>query len=130
LPSARLRQLLSVSLSQPCRGTRLLVLAVPTRVSPDDFVRFCGPCLDRASDIRFIRSFTALKANGNMPCLVSNLLTHAVRTVGMMEWRTGTASLWSLRTRIALKGSTRISMVGGSQPLRCQIFLVEFKFIC
>jgi hypothetical protein len=35
-----------------------------------------------------------------------------------------------LRTRIALKGSTRISMAGGSQPPRCQIFLIEFQFIC
>ncbi|CAL5029688.1 unnamed protein product [Urochloa decumbens] len=39
----------------PWRDTRLLVLAVPTRVSPDDFVRFCGPYLEHASDIRFIR---------------------------------------------------------------------------
>ncbi|ONM12972.1 zinc finger (ubiquitin-hydrolase) domain-containing protein [Zea mays] len=38
-----------------CRGTRLLVLAVPTRVSPEDFVRFCGPHLECAADIRFIR---------------------------------------------------------------------------
>ncbi|RLM66337.1 hypothetical protein C2845_PM16G21950 [Panicum miliaceum] len=45
----------SDSLLPPWRGTRLLVLAVPTRVSPDDFVRFCGPYLERASDIRFIR---------------------------------------------------------------------------
>ncbi|TVU16342.1 hypothetical protein EJB05_39901 [Eragrostis curvula] len=39
----------------PWRDTCLLVLAVPTRVSPDDFVRFCGPYVERASDIRFIR---------------------------------------------------------------------------
>ncbi|CAL5070391.1 unnamed protein product [Urochloa decumbens] len=39
----------------PWRDTFLLVLAVPTRVSPDDFVRFCGPYLEHASDIRFIR---------------------------------------------------------------------------
>ncbi|CAN6241130.1 unnamed protein product [Urochloa humidicola] len=45
----------SDSLLPPWRGTRLLVLAVPARVSPDDFVRFCGPYLERASDIRFIR---------------------------------------------------------------------------
>ncbi|KAJ1273057.1 hypothetical protein BS78_06G250900 [Paspalum vaginatum] len=45
----------SDSLLPPCRGTLLLVLAVPTRVSPDDFVRFCGPYLERASDIRFVR---------------------------------------------------------------------------
>ncbi|KAL6844476.1 hypothetical protein ACP4OV_026149 [Aristida adscensionis] len=43
------------SLLPPWRGTCLLVLAVPTRVSPDDFVRFCGPYVERASDIRFIR---------------------------------------------------------------------------
>ncbi|CAL5025106.1 unnamed protein product [Urochloa decumbens] len=45
----------SDSLLPSWRDTRLLVLAVPTRVSPDDFVRFCGPYLERASDIRFIR---------------------------------------------------------------------------
>nr|CAB3488472.1 unnamed protein product [Digitaria exilis] len=45
----------SDSLLPPWRCMRLLVLAVPTRVSPDDFVRFCGPYLERASDIRFIR---------------------------------------------------------------------------
>jgi BRCA1-associated protein len=50
---ARLR-LADSSFSQPWRDTRLLVLAVPTRVSPDDFIRFCGPYLERASDIRFI----------------------------------------------------------------------------
>ncbi|TVU16364.1 hypothetical protein EJB05_39923 [Eragrostis curvula] len=43
------------SLLPPWRDTCLLVLAVPTRVSPDDFVRFCGPYVERASDIRFIR---------------------------------------------------------------------------
>ncbi|KAK3141328.1 hypothetical protein QOZ80_4BG0332400 [Eleusine coracana subsp. coracana] len=43
------------SLLPPWRDTCLLVLAVPTRVSPDDFVRFCGPYIERASDIRFIR---------------------------------------------------------------------------
>lgn len=31
------------------------MLAVPTRVSPEDFVRFCGPHLECAADIRFIR---------------------------------------------------------------------------
>nr|CAB3485966.1 unnamed protein product [Digitaria exilis] len=41
----------SDSLLPPWRDTRLLVLAVPTRVSPDDFVRFCGPYLERASEI-------------------------------------------------------------------------------
>ncbi|XP_062226929.1 BRAP2 RING ZnF UBP domain-containing protein 1-like [Phragmites australis] len=45
----------SDSLLPPWRGTCLLVLAVPTHVSPDDFVRFCGPYVERASDIRFIR---------------------------------------------------------------------------
>ncbi|XP_062185453.1 BRAP2 RING ZnF UBP domain-containing protein 1-like isoform X1 [Phragmites australis] len=45
----------SDSLLPPWRGTRLLVLAVPTHVSPDDFVRFCGPYVERATDIRFIR---------------------------------------------------------------------------
>ncbi|KAK3143548.1 hypothetical protein QOZ80_4AG0301680 [Eleusine coracana subsp. coracana] len=44
------------SLLPPWRDTCLLVLAVPTRVSPDDFVRFCGPYIERASDIRFIRN--------------------------------------------------------------------------
>ncbi|ONM12965.1 zinc finger (ubiquitin-hydrolase) domain-containing protein [Zea mays] len=44
-----------------CRGTRLLVLAVPTRVSPEDFVRFCGPHLECAADIRFISKWTARK---------------------------------------------------------------------
>jgi BRCA1-associated protein len=40
---------------QSWRGTRLLVLAVPTRVSPEDFVRFCGPYVEHASEIRVIR---------------------------------------------------------------------------
>lgn len=30
------------------------MLAVPTRVSPDDFVRFCGPYVEHASEIRVI----------------------------------------------------------------------------
>ncbi|KQJ84968.1 BRCA1-associated protein [Brachypodium distachyon] len=42
------------SLLPSWRGTRLLVLAVPTRVSSDDFVRFCGPYVEHASDIRVI----------------------------------------------------------------------------
>ncbi|KAK1685887.1 hypothetical protein QYE76_046735 [Lolium multiflorum] len=42
------------SLLPSWRGTRLLVLAVPTRVSPDDFVRFCGPYVEHASEIRVI----------------------------------------------------------------------------
>ncbi|KAF0890740.1 hypothetical protein E2562_004234 [Oryza meyeriana var. granulata] len=48
-------QLASDCLLPPWRGTRLLVLAVPTRVSPDDFVRFCGPYIEHASDIHVIR---------------------------------------------------------------------------
>ncbi|KAF7004374.1 hypothetical protein CFC21_019605 [Triticum aestivum] len=36
------------------RVPRLLVLAVPTRVTPDDFVRFCGPYVEHASEIRVI----------------------------------------------------------------------------
>jgi len=43
------------SLLPSWRGTRLLVLAVPTRLSPDDFVRFCGPYVEHASEIRVIR---------------------------------------------------------------------------
>ncbi|XP_044968260.1 BRAP2 RING ZnF UBP domain-containing protein 1-like [Hordeum vulgare subsp. vulgare] len=42
------------SLLPSWRGTRLLVLAVPTRVTPDDFVRFCGPYVEHASEIRVI----------------------------------------------------------------------------
>ncbi|KAM0882258.1 hypothetical protein ACQ4PT_032427 [Festuca glaucescens] len=42
------------SLLPSWRGTRLLVLAIPTRVSPDDFVRFCGPYIEHASEIRVI----------------------------------------------------------------------------
>ncbi|KAG8043728.1 hypothetical protein GUJ93_ZPchr0458g22436 [Zizania palustris] len=48
-------QLTPDCLLPPWRGTSLLVLAVPTRVSPDDFVRFCGPYVEKASDIRVIR---------------------------------------------------------------------------
>ncbi|XP_051219730.1 BRAP2 RING ZnF UBP domain-containing protein 1 [Lolium perenne] len=44
----------SDSLLPSWRGTRLLVLAVPTRVSPEDFVRFCGPYVEHASEIRVI----------------------------------------------------------------------------
>ncbi|KAM3371105.1 hypothetical protein ACQJBY_018466 [Aegilops geniculata] len=42
------------SLLPSWRGTRLLVLAVPTRLTPDDFVRFCGPYVEHASEIRVI----------------------------------------------------------------------------
>uniref|UniRef100_A0A0D3G0X9 UBP-type domain-containing protein n=1 Tax=Oryza barthii TaxID=65489 RepID=A0A0D3G0X9_9ORYZ len=48
-------QLASDCLLPPWRGTRLLVLAVPTHVSPDDFVRFCGPYIEHASDIHVVR---------------------------------------------------------------------------
>ncbi|TVU16365.1 hypothetical protein EJB05_39924, partial [Eragrostis curvula] len=42
-------------LSQPWRGTCLLVLAVPAYFSPEDFIRFCGSEVEHASDVRFIR---------------------------------------------------------------------------
>ncbi|VAH53230.1 unnamed protein product [Triticum turgidum subsp. durum] len=42
------------SLLPSWRGTRLLVLAVPARLTPDDFVRFCGPYVEHASEIRVI----------------------------------------------------------------------------
>uniref|UniRef100_A0A0D9WAC2 RING-type domain-containing protein n=1 Tax=Leersia perrieri TaxID=77586 RepID=A0A0D9WAC2_9ORYZ len=48
-------QLASDGLLPPWRGTHLLVLAVPTCVSPDDFVRFCGPYIEHANDIHVIR---------------------------------------------------------------------------
>ncbi|EEC78130.1 hypothetical protein OsI_17679 [Oryza sativa Indica Group] len=48
-------QLASDCLLPPWRGTRLLVLAVPTHVSPDEFVRFCGPYIEHASDIHVVR---------------------------------------------------------------------------
>ncbi|XP_015691594.2 BRAP2 RING ZnF UBP domain-containing protein 1 [Oryza brachyantha] len=48
-------QLATDCLLPPWRGTSLLVLAVPTRVTPDDFVRFCGPYIEHASDINVIR---------------------------------------------------------------------------
>ncbi|KAJ6796048.1 BRCA1-associated protein-like [Iris pallida] len=38
------------------RGTCLFVLAVPTRLSADDFLRFCGSYADRASGIRIVRN--------------------------------------------------------------------------
>ncbi|ONK60228.1 uncharacterized protein A4U43_C08F15760 [Asparagus officinalis] len=38
------------------RGTLLFVLAVPNRLSADDFLRFCGSYADRSSDIRVIRN--------------------------------------------------------------------------
>ncbi|XP_020110517.1 BRCA1-associated protein isoform X2 [Ananas comosus] len=44
------------SLLPPGRGTLLFVLAVPTRLSPDDFIRFCGPCVEYASEIRVVRN--------------------------------------------------------------------------
>ncbi|XP_072980779.1 BRAP2 RING ZnF UBP domain-containing protein 1 [Typha angustifolia] len=44
------------SLLPPGRGTLLFVLAVPSRLSPEDFVRFCGPYVDRSSEIRVVRN--------------------------------------------------------------------------
>ncbi|TVU16343.1 hypothetical protein EJB05_39902, partial [Eragrostis curvula] len=43
------------SLFPPWRSTCLLVLAVPTYFSPEDFICFCGPEVECASDVWFIR---------------------------------------------------------------------------
>ncbi|KAG1363179.1 hypothetical protein COCNU_11G000060 [Cocos nucifera] len=38
------------------RGTLLLVLAVPSRLSPEEFLRFCGSYVERSSEVRVIRN--------------------------------------------------------------------------
>ncbi|XP_038971868.1 BRAP2 RING ZnF UBP domain-containing protein 1 isoform X2 [Phoenix dactylifera] len=38
------------------RGRLLFVLAVPSRLSPEDFLRFCGSYVERSSEIRVIRN--------------------------------------------------------------------------
>ncbi|XP_010927420.2 BRAP2 RING ZnF UBP domain-containing protein 1 isoform X2 [Elaeis guineensis] len=38
------------------RGTLLFVLAVPSRLSPEDFLRFCGSYVERSSEVRVIRN--------------------------------------------------------------------------
>ncbi|XP_064977465.1 BRAP2 RING ZnF UBP domain-containing protein 1-like isoform X2 [Musa acuminata AAA Group] len=46
----------SESLLPAVRGTLLLILAVPSRLSPEDLLRFCGSYVERSSAIRVIRN--------------------------------------------------------------------------
>lgn len=45
-----------VTLSQLWRGTRLLILTVPTSVPHDALIRFCRPYIQHAANVSFIRS--------------------------------------------------------------------------